>query len=79
MCKVTDNAKAGENITNIADITEYKDEDNKDVVDRDSQANNVQLPKDEELPGYKDNEKKITFQDNKMMMILKSSCKKNST
>ena len=57
MCKVTDNAKAGENITNIADITEYKDEDNKDVVDRDSQANNVQLPKDEELPGYKDNEK----------------------
>ena len=30
MCKVKENAKTSENITNIADITEYKDE-NKDI------------------------------------------------
>ena len=57
MCKVKDTAKTNENITNIADITKYEDENKNTVTDRDSQSNNVNLPKDEELPGYKDDEK----------------------
>ncbi len=56
MCKVKDTAPRNENITNIADITKYEDEDHKPVEDRDSQENNVELPKDEDLPGYKDDE-----------------------
>lgn len=56
MCKVKDNAKTSENITNIADITEYLDKDKKPVADRDSQENNVVLPEDKDLPGYKDKE-----------------------
>ena len=57
MCKVSENAKTSENITNIADITEYKDENKNKVTDRDSQANNVNLPADSDLPGYKGDEK----------------------
>ena len=57
MCKVKDTAKSNENITNIADITKYLDENKKEVKDRDSQENNVVLPKDEELPSYKNDEK----------------------
>ena len=57
MCKVKDTAKTNENITNIADITEYLDSNKKDVTDRDSQPDNVKLPDDKDLPGYKDNEK----------------------
>ena len=57
MCKVKDTAKTSENITNIADITEYLDSNKKDVTDRDSQPDNVKLPDDKDLPGYKDNEK----------------------
>ena len=56
MCKVKDTAKTSENITNIADITEYLDENKKPVNDRDSQEDNVNLPEDENLPGYKDDE-----------------------
>ena len=56
MCKVVDNAPTSENITNIADITEYLDENKEDVTDRDSQPDNVELPSDENLPGYKDDE-----------------------
>lgn len=56
MCKVKDTAKTSENITNIADITEYLDENKKTVNDRDSQEDNVNLPEDEKLPGYKDDE-----------------------
>lgn len=56
MCKVKADAKTSENITNIADITEYQDENKEPVTDRDSQEDNVNLPSDEELPGYKDNE-----------------------
>lgn len=54
MCKVTADAKG--KITNIADITEYKDENKKIVDDRDSKPNNVVLPSDEKLPEYKDDE-----------------------
>ena len=57
MCKIVDSAPQNENITNIADITEYQDEDKKPVEDRDSQEDNVELPEDEELPNYKDEEK----------------------
>ena len=56
MCKVVDNAPTSENITNIADITEYQDENKEPTTDRDSQEDNVDLPSDEELPGYKDDE-----------------------
>lgn len=57
MCKVKDTAKMGEKITNIADITKYLDDNKESVVDRDSEENNVQLPSDENLPGYKDDER----------------------
>lgn len=56
MCKVKENAKTNEKITNIADITEYLDENKNKVTDRDSQPNNVVLPEDEKLPSYKDDE-----------------------
>ena len=57
MCKVSEKAKTSENITNIADITEYKDENKNIATDRDSQSNNVKLPSDDKLPTYKDDEK----------------------
>ncbi len=57
MCKVKENAKTSENITNIADISVYEDENHNSVTDRDSQEDNVNLPEDEKLPGYKDDEK----------------------
>ena len=56
MCRVTENAKTSENITNIADITEYQDENKNPANDRDSVEDNVNLPSDEELPGYKGDE-----------------------
>ncbi len=56
MCKVTDEAKADEPITNIADITKYLDENKESAKDRDSEENNVVLPSDENLPEYKDDE-----------------------
>lgn len=57
MCKVKEIAKPNENITNIADITEYLDENKKSVIDRDSQEDNVKLPEDKDLPSYKEDEK----------------------
>ena len=54
MCKVTGNAEG--KITNIADITKYKDENKQDITDRDSKENNVILPSDSDLPSYKDDE-----------------------
>ena len=59
MCKVKDTAKIGENITNIADITKYLDGNKESVIDRDSKENNVQLPTDENLPTYKDDEQGV--------------------
>ena len=56
MCKVTDDVPTHENVTNIADITKYQDEDGDDAEDRDSKEDNVDLPEDSELPGYKDDE-----------------------
>ena len=57
MCRVKSTAKTNENITNIADITKYLDEDKKEVTDRDSEKDNVKIPEDKDLPGYKDDEK----------------------
>ena len=54
MCRIVDNVPTSENITNIADITEYQDENKEPTTDRDSQEDNVELPGDEELPNYKD-------------------------
>ena len=56
MCKVVDSAPTSQNITNIADITKYEDENKQPVNDRDSSEDNVNLPSDEELPGYKDDQ-----------------------
>ena len=64
-CKVKDTVIPGQKITNLAEITEYKDE-NKQVInpDRDSKSNSLTdgdastgtLPTDSELPTYKDDE-----------------------
>ena len=56
MCRVIEGAPSSENITNIADITEYLDDNKEETTDRDSQSDNVELPDDEDLPGYKDDE-----------------------
>ena len=56
MCRVIEGAPTNENITNIADITEYQDDNHEETTDRDSESDNVNLPSDEELPGYKDDE-----------------------
>ena len=56
LCRVKDTANMNENITNIAEITEYRDEDKQEIIDRDSEKDNVNLPSDEELPGYRDDE-----------------------
>ena len=56
-CKVKTTSPRNEVITNIADITKCTDKYKKDVVDRDSETDNVKLPSDKELPSYKENEK----------------------
>ena len=55
-CRVKDTAEFGKKLTNLAEITEAKDSDGNDVIDRDSETNNMQVPSDEELPNYKDDE-----------------------
>ncbi len=56
VCKVKDTAEFGKKLTNLAEITEAKDSDGNDVIDRDSEPNNMEVPSDEELPNYKDDE-----------------------
>lgn len=56
MCKISQNAKTNEVITNIAEITDYKDENKKYINDRDSQKANIKLPSEDKLPEYKSNE-----------------------
>ncbi len=62
-CKVKNTAIANKNITNIADITGFTDKYGKNKIDRDSKENNVNLPSDENLPNYKNDEisKKIEY------------------
>ena len=55
-CKIKDTAEVGKKLTNLAEITESKDSDGNDVVDRDSETDNVEVPTDEYLPNYKDDE-----------------------
>ena len=55
-CKIRDTAEFGKKLTNIAEITEAKDEKGEDVKDRDSEPDNVEIPSDEDLPNYKDDE-----------------------
>jgi len=55
-CRVKDDISLFEKITNIADITDFTDSQGNKVEDRDSQEDNVTLPKDETLPEYKDQE-----------------------
>ena len=54
VCKVKDTAEFGKKLTNLAEIADATDSDGNDVVDRDSETNNVEVPTDEELPNYKD-------------------------
>ena len=49
-CRVKEEAESKVNLTNLAEITEDSDKD------RDSTPDNVEVPSDEELPGYKDEE-----------------------
>ncbi len=49
-CRVKEEAESNVKLTNLAEITEDSDKD------RDSTPDNVEVPSDEELPGYKDEE-----------------------
>ena len=55
-CRIKDTAEVGKKLTNLAEITESKDSDGNDVVDRDSETDNVEVPTDKDLPNYKDDE-----------------------
>lgn len=59
-CKVKENAKLKANITNIAEITKYTSESTQTVIDRDSNKL-VELPTDEQLPNYKNDEMSNTY------------------
>ena len=55
LCRVNSKAKYSENITNIAEITEYRYEDGRiEKNDRDSTSDDLKYPED--VPGYKDDE-----------------------
>ena len=55
-CRIKENAPVDKNFTNIAAITEEKDENKDDVKDRDSEGGNEKLPSDEDLPKYNDHQ-----------------------
>ena len=55
-CKVVATTPMANKITNIADITEFTDGEGNTVTDRDSQANNVNVPTGTDLENYKDQE-----------------------
>ena len=56
VCKIRDGAEKNKRLTNLAEITEELNNDHEDVPDRDSTTDNVKLPSDEDLPGYKEDE-----------------------
>ena len=62
-CRVSKTTPVKQNLTNIAEIAEYKYNGNVVEKDADSTANNIDknLPSDEELPGYKDSEMDKTY------------------
>ena len=53
-CQVREEAESNVKLTNLAEITE--DRNDYDIPDRDSTPDNVEVPSDENLPGYKDDE-----------------------
>ncbi len=55
-CKVKDTAVPDEKLTNIADITDFRDSNKEDIIDRDSKDDNVTIPSDTTLTNYKDDE-----------------------
>ena len=55
-CKVKDTAVAEEKLTNISEITDFRDSNKEKITDRDSTEDNVTLPSDSTLPNYKDDE-----------------------
>ena len=55
-CKVKSTTIPGEKLTNIAEITGCTDEYGEPTKDRDSEENNVTIPRDDTLPNYKDEE-----------------------
>ena len=64
-CSIDANAPVKQKITNIAEISEYKYNGNVVPKDADSTADNMEsgnyLPKDDDLPGYKDSEMDKTY------------------
>ena len=56
MCKLNDKVKVNVAQTNIAEISEDKDENKKDIDDRDSKEDNVNVPSEENKPTYKNDE-----------------------
>lgn len=55
-CRVKEVENLNKVITNIAEITEFTDIQGNSIIDIDSQANNINLPSDANLPDYKGNE-----------------------
>ena len=62
-CKVAGNAIPHKNITNIAEITEYKYEETVVPKDRDSKSDNMEenIPEDKDLPDYKKDKEKDQY------------------
>ena len=54
--KVKDTAVQDEKLTNIAEITDFRNVNREEVTDRDSVKDNITLPSDETLPNYRDEE-----------------------
>lgn len=55
-CKVKENVEPKTYITNIAEITEFEGKDRPNVVDRDSNGKNADIPNGKELQEYKQDE-----------------------
>ena len=58
-CKVVSTDPMPSKITNLADISDFTDEEGNKVTDRDSKEDNVKIPEDR--PGYKDDESKKDY------------------
>ena len=54
--RIKETAQPDEKLTNIAEVTDARDENKQDVIDRDSAEDDVTIPNDETLPNYKDDE-----------------------
>ncbi len=72
MCKVSANVKSGENITNIADISEYLDPNKDPAPDRDSEKDDVKLPDDKDLPNYDEKNSDHQDDDNYEKVVIKT-------